>query len=118
MFDCNPVNTPMERGTKLSKFDDGEEVDFTLFKSLIGSLRYLTCTRSDILFPVGVLSRFMEAPTSTPLTVAKRILCYLKFYVFQQIKHKFSSKGTNNDNFHDIVSELLHLIFTFVKRKT
>ncbi|XP_070023045.1 uncharacterized mitochondrial protein AtMg00810-like [Nicotiana sylvestris] len=34
MLDCNPVNTPMESGTKLSKFDDGEKVDPTFFKSL------------------------------------------------------------------------------------
>lgn len=44
MFDYNHVNTPMESGTKLSKFEDGEKVDSTLFKSLLGSLRYLTCT--------------------------------------------------------------------------
>uniref|UniRef100_A0A3Q7ED88 Reverse transcriptase Ty1/copia-type domain-containing protein n=1 Tax=Solanum lycopersicum TaxID=4081 RepID=A0A3Q7ED88_SOLLC len=52
MFDCNP--------------------------SLIGSLRYLTCTRPDIIFAVGVVSCFMEDPTSTHLKVAKRILRYLK----------------------------------------
>ncbi|XP_070028619.1 uncharacterized mitochondrial protein AtMg00810-like [Nicotiana sylvestris] len=44
MLDCNPVNTPMESGTKLSKFDEGEKVDPTFFKSLVGSLKYLTCT--------------------------------------------------------------------------
>ncbi|XP_070017547.1 uncharacterized mitochondrial protein AtMg00810-like [Nicotiana sylvestris] len=78
MLDCNPVNTPMESGTKLSKFDEGEKVDPTFFKSFVGSLRYLTCTISDILFVVGVVSRFMEAPTSTHLKVVRRILCYLK----------------------------------------
>ena len=78
MFYCNPVNTLMKSGTKLSKFQDGEELDSTLFKSLIGSLRYLTCTRPDIIFAVGVVSCFMEDPTSTHLKVAKRILRYLK----------------------------------------
>ncbi|XP_069144581.1 uncharacterized mitochondrial protein AtMg00810-like [Solanum lycopersicum] len=78
MLGCNPVNTPMESGTKLSKFQDGEELDSTLFKSLIGSLRYLTCTRPDIHFAVGVVSRFMESPISTHLKVAKRIFRYLK----------------------------------------
>ena len=38
MFDCNPVNTPMEYGVRLSKFDEGEKKDPTLFKSLVGSL--------------------------------------------------------------------------------
>ncbi|OIT04124.1 retrovirus-related pol polyprotein from transposon tnt 1-94, partial [Nicotiana attenuata] len=78
MLDCNPVNTPMESGTKLSKFDEGEKMDPTFFKSLVGSLRYLTCTRPDILFAVGVVRRFMEASTSTHLKVTRRILRYLK----------------------------------------
>ena len=63
---------------RLSKFDEGENEDPTLFKSLVGSLRYLTCTRSDILFAVGIVSRFMEAPTSTHMKIAKRILRYLR----------------------------------------
>ncbi|XP_070014164.1 uncharacterized mitochondrial protein AtMg00810-like [Nicotiana sylvestris] len=78
MLDCNPVNTPMESGTKLSKFDKGEKVNPTFFKSLVGCLWYLTCTMPDILFAIGVVSRFMEAPTSTHLKIAKRILRYLK----------------------------------------
>ena len=78
MLDCNPVNTPMEGGLKLSKFDEGEKVDSTVFKSLVGSLRYLTNTRPDILYAVGVVCRFTEAPTSPHLKAAKRILRYLK----------------------------------------
>jgi len=56
MFDCNPVNTPKESGMKLSKFEVGERENPTLFTSLVGILRYLTCTRPDILYGVGVLS--------------------------------------------------------------
>lgn len=62
----------------MSKFDEGEKVDPTIFKSLVGSLRYLTNTRPDILYAVGVVCRFVEAPTSTHLKAAKRILRYLK----------------------------------------
>ncbi|XP_070017984.1 uncharacterized mitochondrial protein AtMg00810-like [Nicotiana sylvestris] len=53
MLDCNSINTPMENEAKLSKFDEGEKMDPTFFKSLVKSLRYLTCTRSDIPFAVG-----------------------------------------------------------------
>ena len=42
MDDSNPVDTPMECGMKLSKHEEGERVDPTLFKSLVGSLQYLT----------------------------------------------------------------------------
>nr|KYP66220.1 Retrovirus-related Pol polyprotein from transposon TNT 1-94 [Cajanus cajan] len=76
--DANPVGTPMECGIKLSKDEEGEKVDPTLYKSLVGSLRYLTCTRPDILYAVGVVSRYMEAPTTTHLKTAKRILRYIK----------------------------------------
>ena len=44
MLNSNPVSTPVECGVKLSKNDDEEKVNPTFFKSLIGSLRYLTCT--------------------------------------------------------------------------
>ncbi|KAK6121016.1 hypothetical protein DH2020_045235 [Rehmannia glutinosa] len=68
----------MECGIKLSKYDGEEKVDPTLYKSLVGSLRYLTCTRPDILYTTGLISRYMENPTTTHMKVAKRILRYLK----------------------------------------
>ncbi|KOM27543.1 hypothetical protein LR48_Vigan437s000300 [Vigna angularis] len=78
MDDANLVGTPMECGIKLSKDEEGEKVDPTLYKSLVGSLRYLTCTRPDILYAVGVVSRYMEAPTTTHFKSAKRILRYIQ----------------------------------------
>jgi hypothetical protein len=78
MSNCKSVCTPVECGVKLSKHEDGEKVDPTLFKSLVGSLRYLTCTRPDILFGVGLISRYMESPTTTHMKTAKRILRYIK----------------------------------------
>uniref|UniRef100_A0A803MZ89 Uncharacterized protein n=1 Tax=Chenopodium quinoa TaxID=63459 RepID=A0A803MZ89_CHEQI len=79
MLNVNPVSTPMECGVKLSKNDPyGQKVNPTLFKSLVGSLRYLTCTRPDILFVVGLVSRFMENPSTLHLNTAKRIFRYLK----------------------------------------
>ena len=78
MSNSNLVSTPIECGVKLSKHDDEEKVNPTFFKSLVGSLRYLTCTRLDILFGVGLVSRYMKALTMTHLKTAKRILRYLK----------------------------------------
>lgn len=49
-----------------------------MFKSLVGSLRYLTYIRHDILFSVGIVSRFMEVPTESHLMAAKRILRYIR----------------------------------------
>ncbi|XP_019259248.1 PREDICTED: uncharacterized protein LOC109237396 [Nicotiana attenuata] len=78
MENCNPVSTPVECEAKIFKHGDGDRVNPIFFKSLIGSLRYLSCTRPDILFGVGLLSRFMETPTISHLKVAKRILRYIK----------------------------------------
>ncbi|KAM1376992.1 hypothetical protein COP1_038687 [Malus domestica] len=78
MDDCKPIGTLVECGVKLTKHDRGKSVNLTFFKSLVGSLRYLTCTRPDILYAVGLVSRYMENPTTTHLKTAKRILRYLK----------------------------------------
>jgi Reverse transcriptase (RNA-dependent DNA polymerase) len=65
MDECNPVNTPVESEMKLSRYDEGKAVDATLYRSLVGSLRYLTCTRPDIAYGVGLVSRYMEEPKMT-----------------------------------------------------
>ncbi|XP_022847542.1 uncharacterized protein LOC111370064 [Olea europaea var. sylvestris] len=78
MEGCKPVCTPVKCGIKLSKNDEGEKLNPTLFKSLVESLRYLTCTRPDILFGVGLISRYIEKPTMTHMKIAKRILHYIK----------------------------------------
>jgi len=63
MTNCNPVSTPMEPGTKLSKFDGGDRVDASKYRSLVGSLRYLTSTTPYLLLSVGIVSRYMEEPS-------------------------------------------------------
>ena len=65
MEKCNPVVTPIAIGTKISKNDQGSNMDPTLYKKLVGSLIYLTITRPDIIFAVSFISRFMESLKST-----------------------------------------------------
>ena len=50
----------------------------TEYQSLIGSLRYLTHTRPDLLFSVGILSRYMENPSQEHYNGVKRVLRYVK----------------------------------------
>jgi hypothetical protein len=78
MENSNAVCSPMVTGTKLSKHDQGNEVDSTQFKQIIGSLMYLTATRPDLMFAVNMIARFMEHPVETHMMAAKRILRYLK----------------------------------------
>ncbi|XP_045802570.1 uncharacterized mitochondrial protein AtMg00810-like [Trifolium pratense] len=78
MENCNPVGTPTEPGLKLSSDLDGERIDNTYFKQIVGSLMYLTTTRSDIMYVVCFISRYMESPTELHLKVAKKVFHYLK----------------------------------------
>ena len=78
MKDCNPVNTPVECGTKLHKDIKGRKVDGTLYKQIVGSLMYLTATRPDIQYSVSRISRYMENQTDLHNLAAKRILRYLQ----------------------------------------
>jgi hypothetical protein len=78
MENSNAVCSHMVTSTKLSKHDQGNEVDPTQFKKIIGSLMYLTTTRPDLMFSVNMIARYMEHPVETHMTTAKRILRYLK----------------------------------------
>ena len=74
---CNSSNSPMEPRLKLSKASSAPAVDPTLYRSLVGSLRYLVNSRPDIAYAVGFVSRFMECPTTEHLTAVKRVLRYI-----------------------------------------
>ena len=76
--ECNAVATPLEARVKFTNEEGGSRVNSTLFRSLIGSLQYLTHTRPDHLFSLGLLSRFMEKPTQEHYNGLKRILRYVK----------------------------------------
>lgn len=58
---------------------DGEYLDNpTEYRSLVGSLQYLTWTRPEISFAVNQVCQHMQRPTTTHMTAAKRILSYVK----------------------------------------
>ncbi|KAL0438667.1 UNVERIFIED_CONTAM: Retrovirus-related Pol polyprotein from transposon TNT 1-94 [Sesamum latifolium] len=78
MKECNAVGTPMIMNQKFC-LDDGEEkVDAQLYRSLVGSLLYLTNSRPDILQATTLLSRFMKNPSNIHYGAANRVLRYLK----------------------------------------
>ncbi|KAL0311880.1 UNVERIFIED_CONTAM: Retrovirus-related Pol polyprotein from transposon RE1 [Sesamum radiatum] len=72
------VTTPLVTGEKYKKEDGSEKVDGSIYRSLIGSLLYLTATRPDIMFATSLLSRFMQSPSQVHYGAAKRILRYLQ----------------------------------------
>ncbi|GAU50842.1 hypothetical protein TSUD_232190 [Trifolium subterraneum] len=78
MEHCNEVETPIEANLKLSKGEDEQAVDATLFKQVVGSLRFICNTRPNINYAVGSVSRFMSNPKASHMVASKRILRYLK----------------------------------------
>jgi hypothetical protein len=58
MAELKPVSTPMSYTTSLGPDEDGEVVNQREYRSMIGSLLYLTATWPDIQFTVGLCARF------------------------------------------------------------
>ena len=55
MLDCKALSTPTATNGKLSKYDSNENVDGSTYRSLIGSLIYLTNTRPDVAYEVSIV---------------------------------------------------------------
>ncbi|GJW14771.1 uncharacterized mitochondrial protein-like protein, partial [Tanacetum coccineum] len=72
------ASTPMETQNPLLKDENGEEVDVHLYRSMIGSLMYLTSLRPDIMFAVCACARYQVNLKVSHLHAVKRIFRYLK----------------------------------------
>ncbi|XP_042410231.1 secreted RxLR effector protein 161-like [Zingiber officinale] len=85
MTDCNVIKHPMEPKTQLHKDLEGTPVDATEYRRIIGCLRYLLHIRSDLLYSVGMASRYMERHTIMHHKVVKQILRYLKGTIYFEL---------------------------------
>nr|GFD53530.1 uncharacterized mitochondrial protein AtMg00810-like [Tanacetum cinerariifolium] len=56
MDQCNSMHNPAVPGLKLTKDAEGTEVAGTIYMKMVGSLMYLTTTRSDLMFIVSLIS--------------------------------------------------------------
>jgi hypothetical protein len=79
MEDAKPIKTPMATNGHLDFDEGGKPVDLKLYRSMIGSLLYLTASRPDIMFSVCMCARFQATPKECHLTTVKRIMIYLKY---------------------------------------
>jgi hypothetical protein len=78
MDDSKPLLTPMSTTTALDVDEDGEPVDQNEYRSMIGSLLYLSATRLDIPFFVCLCAHFQASPRTSHQQVVKRIFRYLR----------------------------------------
>ncbi|GJX69566.1 hypothetical protein Tco_0305293 [Tanacetum coccineum] len=68
----------MSTEIKLTKDDEADSMDSIKYRGMIGSLLYLTASRSDIMFSVCLCARFQENPKTTHLEAVKRIFRYIR----------------------------------------
>ncbi|XP_040379776.1 uncharacterized mitochondrial protein AtMg00810-like [Oryza brachyantha] len=78
MVDCKSIATPISTTATLGPDEDGEAVDQREYRSMIGSLLYLTASRPDIHFAVCLCARFQASPRTSHRQAVKRILRYIK----------------------------------------
>jgi hypothetical protein len=78
MTGCKPISILLEQNVKLSA-DEGDLVeDTTMYRRIMGSLIYMTITRLDSSYAVGVVSQFMQTPRKPHLDAVRHILRYIK----------------------------------------
>jgi hypothetical protein len=75
---CKPVITPMQINCKLSKDDDLKSTDQRQYRSMIGSLLYVTISRPYVMQVVGQVARFQASPNESHVLAVKRIFRYVK----------------------------------------
>ncbi|GKA07131.1 putative ribonuclease H-like domain-containing protein [Tanacetum coccineum] len=78
MESVRPATTPFEASKPKSKDEPDDAVNVHLYRSMIGSLMYLTASRPDIQFAVSACSRHQVTPLTSNLNAVKKIFKYLK----------------------------------------
>nr|GFB04259.1 hypothetical protein [Tanacetum cinerariifolium] len=80
-FDLGSIRTattPYEAPNPKSKNEFDSPINVHLYRSMIGSLMYLTALRSDIMFAVSACLRYQVTPTTSNLEAVKNIFKYVK----------------------------------------
>jgi hypothetical protein len=91
MAKLKPVSTPMSTTTTLDPNENGDLLDQRQYKSMIGSLLYLTVTQPDIQFIVCLCARFQASPHTSHRQVVQRIFRYIKYTIKFRICYSTSS---------------------------
>lgn len=78
MLDCKPAETPIVVNHGLQIVEGAKTVDRERYQRLVGKMIYLSHTRPDVAYAMGILSQFMHCPQEDHISAAYRILRYLK----------------------------------------
>jgi hypothetical protein len=78
MKDAKGICTPMGTNGSLDSDTSGNMMDQKMYRSIIGSLLFMTISRPDVIFSVCMCARFQASLRESHLKAIKRILRYLK----------------------------------------
>ena len=78
MLDCKPAETPMMQNHGLQLIEGAKLTNQTRYQRFVGKLIYLSHTRPDITYAVGIVSQFMHKPQTDHWEAVLRIVRYLK----------------------------------------
>eukprot|EP00253_Pinus_taeda_P008424 PITA_08424 len=120
---CKPTPSPFQFGAKLSLTCTSPEVDATLYSQLVEKLLYLTHTRPDLSFIVGLVAWFMKNPHESHWKTTKRILHYVRDTIQYGIHYSAEASpllvGFTDSNWAsdpDDRNSIVGYVFTLVSR--
>lgn len=99
--DSNPVSVPADPNSSLSK-DLGKPIENIPYREAVGSLMFLAIvSRPDIMYSIGLVSRYLQNPTTAHWNAVKRIFKYLKGTLNIGIHYKRDPCGINLSGYCD-----------------
>jgi len=78
MTGCKPILIPLKQNMKLSANESDLVEDTIMYKTMVGSLIYMTITRPNLNYAVGVVNQFVQTSLKPHLDAMRCILRYIK----------------------------------------
>jgi len=109
MTDYKPILIPLEQNVKLSVDESDLVEDTTMYKCIVGNLIYMTITRPNLSYVIGMVSHFMQTPRKPPLDAVRHILRYINHMlqcgIFYDTKSQLQVHGYKYANWVGNVSD-------------
>ena len=78
MLNCKPATASIDTKAKVSALEGSPAPDAAFYRSIVGTLQYLTLTRPDLQYAVQQVCLHMHAPRDSHWTLVRRILRYIR----------------------------------------